>query len=254
MADRTDFNAADDAAWDRAVAREVVIRRLASQARPTRADFLSACRELGLKRSRLYELIHAYKVRPVASSLLTAQSGSPSGSRRLPDEIEAVISEAIAGFFKSRQKPSIHALQKEVRRLCSQRGLRAPCWTTLRDRVAAMDPAELAAARDGAKAARSRFHPVPGTYQVDGIFEVIQIDHTLVDVIIVDRAYRQPLQRPWLTLAIDVASRMVAGFYLTLEPPSALSVALVIQHLVQPKQAFTTVRPAHRVTVATSSG
>lgn len=238
MADRTDFNAADDAAWDRAVAREVVIRRLASQARPTRADFLSACRELGLKRSRLYELIHAYKVRPVVSSLLTAQSGSPSGSRRLPDEIEAVISEAIAGFFKSRQKPSIHALQKEVRRLCSQRGLRAPCWTTLRDRVAAMDPAELAAARDGAKAARSRFHPVPGTYQVDGIFEVIQIDHTLVDVIIVDRAYRQPLQRPWLTLAIDVASRMVAGFYLTLEPPSALSVALVIQHLVQPKQAW----------------
>jgi putative transposase len=28
---------------------------------------------------------------------------------------------------------------------------------------------------------------------------------------------------------------MVAGFYLTLEPPSALSVALAIQHLVQPK-------------------
>ena len=49
------------------------------------------------------------------------------------------------------------------------------------------------------------------------------------------RAQRQPLQRPWLTLAIDVASRMVAGFYLTLEPPSALSVSLAIQHLVQPK-------------------
>lgn len=34
-----------------------------------------------------------------------------------------------------------------------------------------------------------------------------------------------------LTLAIDVASRMVAGFYLTLEPPSALSVVPAIQHL-----------------------
>jgi putative transposase len=70
---------------------------------------------------------------------------------------------------------------------------------------------------------------------VEGVFEVVQIDHTLVDVIVVDRAHRQPLQRPWLTLAIDVASRMVAGFYLTLESPSALSVSLVIQHLVQPK-------------------
>jgi putative transposase len=235
MADRTDICVVDDAAWERAVAREAVIRRLASSGSPGRAEFLSACRKLGIKRSRLYELIGVYKARPVTSSLLTAPAGSPAGSRRLPDEIELVISEAITGFFKSRQKPSIHALQKEVRRLCCQRGLRAPCWTTLRDRVAALDPAELVATREGSKAARNLYRPVPGTYQVDGIFEVVQIDHTLVDVIIVDRAQRQPLQRPWLTLAIDVASRMVAGFYLTLEPPSALSVSLVIQHLVQPK-------------------
>ncbi|MFG6661325.1 Mu transposase C-terminal domain-containing protein [Sulfitobacter sp. 915] len=235
MVDRSDINAVDDAAWEQAVARETVIRRLASKASPNRAEFLKACRDLGLKRSRLYELISAYKARPVASSLLAAQVGTATGSRRLPDEIEAVISGAIEEFYKSLQKPSINALQKEVRRRCSQRGLRPPCWTTLRDRVAAIDPAELTAAREGAKASRQRHHPVPGRYQVERAYEVVQIDHTLVDVIVVDRVHRKPLQRPWLTLAIDVASRMVAGFYLTLEPPSALSVALAIQHLVQPK-------------------
>ena len=83
MVDRSDINAADDAAWEQAVAREVVIRRLASKATPNRAEFSQACRELGLKRSRLYELIRAYKARPVASSLLTASAGSPLGSRRL---------------------------------------------------------------------------------------------------------------------------------------------------------------------------
>jgi putative transposase len=41
-----------------------------------------------------------------------------------------------------------------------------------------------------------------------------------------------------LTLAIDIASRMVAGFYLTLEAPSTVSVALVIQHVVQPKEVW----------------
>ena len=92
-------------------------------------------------------------------------------------------------------------------------------------------------ARDGAKAARDRFQPVPGEYVAEGAYEVVQIDHTLVDVIVVDRASRQPLQRPWLTLAIDVASRMVAGFYSTLEPPSVTSVALAIQNLVLPKRA-----------------
>jgi len=235
MVDRSDINAVDDAAWEQAVAREAVIRRLASKTPPNRAEFLKACRDLGLKRSRLYELIAAYKARPLASSLLAARVGTPTGSRRLPDEIEAVISGAIEEFYKSLQKPSINALQKEVRRRCSQRGLRPPCWTTLRDRVAAIDPAELTAGREGAEASRQRHHPVPGSYQVERAYEVVQIDHTLVDVIVVDRVHRKPLQRPWLTLAIDVASRMVAGFYLTLEPPSALSVALAIQHLVQPK-------------------
>ncbi|WP_104018126.1 Mu transposase C-terminal domain-containing protein [Roseovarius nitratireducens] len=235
MVDRSDINTVDDAAWEQAVAREAVIRRLASKASPNRAEFLKACRDLGLKRSRLYELISAYKASPVASSLLAAQVGTPTGSRRLPAEIETVISGAIEDFYKSLQKPSINALQKEVRRRCSQRGLRPPCWTTLRDRVAAIDPAELTAAREGAMVSRQRHRPVPGSYQIERAYEVVQIDHTLVDVIVVDRVHRKPLQRPWLTLAIDVASRTVAGFYLTLEPPSALSVALTIQHLVQPK-------------------
>ena len=99
--DRSDINAVDDAAWEQAVAREAVIRRLASKTPPNRAEFLKACRDLGLKRSRLYELISAYKARPVASSLLAAQVGTPTGSRRLPDEIEAVISGAIEEFYKS---------------------------------------------------------------------------------------------------------------------------------------------------------
>lgn len=235
MVDRSDINAVDDAAWEQAVVREAVIRRLASKANPDRREFLVACRELGLKRSRLYDLIKAYKARPITSSLLTVAAGTQTGSRRLPEAIEVVIAEAIEDFFKSRQKPSINALHKEVCRRCVQQGLRPPCWTSIRDRVAGIDPAELASAREGAKAARSHYHPVPGTYRIERAFEVVQIDHTLVDVIVVDRAHRQPLQRPWVTLAIDVASRMVAGFYLTLEPPSALSVSLAIQHLVQPK-------------------
>lgn len=52
---------------------------------------------------------------------------------------------------------------------------------------------------------------------------------------VVDEMYRLPLGRPWLTLMIDVASRMVVGFYLTLEAPSATSVAMAMRHAVLPK-------------------
>jgi len=64
--------------------------------------------------------------------------------------------------------------------------------------------------------------------------ELIQIDHTLADVMIVDSLYRASIGRPWLSLAIDVATRSVLGFHLGLEIPSALAVALCIEHAVLP--------------------
>lgn len=233
-----DKDTIDDAAWNEAVAREVVIRRLASLDRLSRSDFLRACHELGLRRTRLYDLIRAYREHPVTSSLLPRPAGTRQGSRRLPDETEAVIAEALLDFYKTRQKPSINRLRKEICRLCRSQGVRAPSWHAVKARIATMDPAELTRAREGSKAARDRFRPVPGEYAAECALDVVQIDHTLVDVIVVDRQYRRPLQRPWLTLAIDVVSRMVAGFYLTLEAPSTVSVALAIQHLVQPKEAW----------------
>ena len=238
MGQELDKSSVDAAVWKEAVAREAVIRALASSDQPNRAEVLRACRQLGVKRARLYQLLKAYRARPVTSSLLVGPAGTRRGARRLPMETEAVVAEALAQFYETLQKPSVNRLHQEVRRLCRPRGLKTPSWHTLRARIDAIDPAELMRAREGAKAARDRFRPVPGEYAAERAYEVVQIDHTLVDVIVVDRASRQPLQRPWLTLAIDVASRMVAGFYLTLEPPSVTSVALAIQSLVLAKQAY----------------
>jgi putative transposase len=68
--------------------------------------------------------------------------------------------------------------------------------------------------------------------------EVLQIDHTLVDVIVVDREKRLPLGRPWLTLAIDVATRMIAGFHISLWAPSTVSLCLALSHAVLPKASW----------------
>lgn len=55
---------------------------------------------------------------------------------------------------------------------------------------------------------------------------------------VVDEAERQSIGRPWLTLVIDVATRAVLGFYLSLDAPSSTSVALALSHAVLPKRAF----------------
>ncbi|BCW43960.1 hypothetical protein StoSoilB5_11440 [Arthrobacter sp. StoSoilB5] len=58
----------------------------------------------------------------------------------------------------------------------------------------------------------------------------VQIDHTVIDLIVVDEHDRQPVGRPYLTVAIDAFSRCVVGMVLTLELPSAVSVGLCLAH------------------------
>jgi putative transposase len=57
-----------------------------------------------------------------------------------------------------------------------------------------------------------------------------------MDVIVVDEEHRQPIQRPSLTVVIDVYSRMVLGFAIYLEKPSAFTAGLAIVHAVLPKE------------------
>jgi putative transposase len=237
-----DKSGVDQAVWDEAVAREAVIRPIADEPKLGRAVVNGACRKLGLRRTRFYELLQAYRARPATSSLLPDARGGSPGISYLQEPVDAAVSEAIKSFYRKPERPTVAALHREVRRLCLQRGLVPPCWHTVRARVRRIDPAALAADREGAAAAEQRFKPVPGAFRADHALAVVQIDHTLVDLIVVDSRHRRPIQRPWVTLAIDVASRMVAGFHLTLEPPSVTSVALAIQQLVLPKAEWLAAR------------
>jgi len=49
----------------------------------------------------------------------------------------------------------------------------------------------------------------------------------------VDEEHRLPIQRPWLTVVIDVYSRMVLGFAIYLEKPSAFTAGLACSWLVR---------------------
>ncbi len=79
------------------------------------------------------------------------------------------------------------------------------------------------------------FEARAGGLGVEHPLEVVQIDHTLADIILVDQVDRRPLARPWLTLAIDVATRVVLGVYVSFDAPSVLSIGLCLDHCVRPK-------------------
>ena len=59
-----------------------------------------------------------------------------------------------------------------------------------------------------------------------------------MDIVVVDDLYRQPLGRPYLTLATDVATRSILGFVISFIPPGASTVALCLTMVVSPKDSW----------------
>ena len=219
-----------------AVEREAVIRPLAEQARLTTTDIEDAVTRLQLSRSVLYELVRRYRRRPQTSSLLPCKRGRETSVRVLPAEREELLQSCIREFYLTPERPSLAALGREVKRRFAERQLPTPNYRTIVRRVTSVDIRLATAKREGSKRARDKYGPVGvSTLRADLPMDLIQIDHTLMDVIVVDREQRLPIGRPWLSLAIDVASRAVAGFSISLECPSALSVALVLTHAVLSK-------------------
>jgi len=66
--------------------------------------------------------------------------------------------------------------------------------------------------------------------------ERVEIDHTVLDLIVVDDEYGNPIGRPTITAAIDVATRMIVGFHISFRPPSIHSVLKCLRHMIMPKK------------------
>jgi putative transposase len=231
---KPDIEAASDQQWQSASPRATVLQNLlASGGGP--AQVSEAARELGLSKAMVYRLLARYRVNPAPSELLPKREGRVPGTHRLDDEVEGIVQGLIQSFYLKRQRPRVIDLYRQVAFSCRTASLPTPSYKAIQTRVKQLDPALTIRAREGAKSARDRFSSVGRGLRPTKPLELFQIDHTLADLILVDELERKPIGRPWLTLVIDVATRMIAGFHLSLDAPSATSVALAISHAVLPK-------------------
>ena len=228
-----------DADWGVAEARADVFRRLLamSDLRERSRMAALAMKELGISRATFYRLLARFRATEVSSAVLPEQAGRKEGSRFLDAQREAIIAREISQFYLKPERPRLSQLVERVHARCHQRNLPPPDWRTIRARVRQVD-AELVARRRQDQAAMAATHAVPGEFATSRPLEVVQIDHTKVDVIVTEATSRMASARPWLTLAIDVHTRMIVGAYLALHEPSAVSVGVCLLNAVFPKQAF----------------
>ncbi len=227
-----------DSVWELTVERARIVARLAEMGHCSREQISEAAKILGISRAMIYRLLARFRRFEHASSLLPSKPGPRPGTKQLDVDQEKVIGRLIQQFYLSRQKPSVAALHREVARECFPAGVAKPSYKAVRARVEALDLRNTIRAREGAKTADAKFRPSTGSLSASEPLELVQIDHTLVDVIVVDDLYRKPIGRPWLSLAIDVATRNILGFFLSLKTPAANAVAMTISRAVLPKTAY----------------
>lgn len=208
-----------DEEWRRAKKRNDVIAPLSKLDVVGRAAAEDASVLLGVTIRYVYKLIKRYRM---GSGLVTdlARSSPPGGrgKTRVSPEIDLIIGDVLKTLYLTRQPRSRAVVTREIRKRCLTAGLRPPSYNTIDARIALLDPFLVTRKRHGGTAARE-LRPAAGeTPESPGPLEVVQIDHTKMDVIVVDEAVRQPIGRPWLTLAIDIFSRSIVGMLVTWRP------------------------------------
>jgi putative transposase len=90
----------------------------------------------------------------------------------------------------------------------------------------------------GEEKARRRFIGRGRPIKATRALEYVMMDHTRIDawaVIYDEEGVKTLVERPWLTLAIDVYSRMIVGAVITYENPSVYSALLCLRQVVRRK-------------------
>ncbi|MFA6444243.1 MAG: hypothetical protein WCV99_18090, partial [Sterolibacterium sp.] len=158
--------------------------------------------------------------------------------RKIDATVVAVMEEIIDQEVLTSTKSQISICYGMVRNLCADRGLLSPSEKTFRAEITRRRQEAIVLAREGRKAAYSctEFH-----WQIDQStprhgerpFEIGHIDHTELDLELVDSRRGANLGRPWLTLLVDAYTRAVLAFFITFDPPSYRSCMAVIREAVR---------------------
>ena len=238
IANRPDLVLVLDKDWEEAKRRYEIIRPLLDKADRSRQDVAERGKAYGHHTNTLYDWIRRYEDSHLLTALLP-RIRSDKGTTKLTPEIETIIETVVESEYLTKQRKSQQKVCDEVRKRCLNAGIAPPHDNTIRNRLKLLAGEQVMAKRKGRKAADQAYSPIESSFPgADWPLAVVQIDHTPLDIILVDDIDRRPVGRPWITLAIDVFSRMVVGFYVSFDPPGALSAGQCLANTILPKEAW----------------
>src|SRR5215469_6915397 len=217
-------NAAKAARWAEGCRRHKAISRLCRLRRAAAAKIRCGGRRLGLgvSRTTLYRLIEPYKTFGTVDVLQPSATGRRSGTWVLPKATEQIIEETIHNVYLKPTRPTLTHLVDCVHARCTEEGVAPPHRRTVRARVKAID---IRVRADGAANAISSRRPQQSLGNMQ-LAVRLRSCRSIIQKSTSSLSTNLP-GRPWLTLAIDVFSRVVTGLHVSVSAPSRVSASLL---------------------------
>lgn len=156
---------------------------------------------------------------------------------KLPEASRRLVQEHIERDYETLKQKTRYASWIQLKLACEAEATPVPSYRTFCLAVRARPTFDQTLKRQGRRAS---YQAAPFYWNLDLAtprhgdrpFEIVQMDHTELDVECVT-ASGQPLGRPWMTLLTDAYSRRTLAFYLTFDPPSYRSCMMVLRECVR---------------------
>lgn len=161
--------------------------------------------------------------------------------KRFEKSVETLLDSCITKYYLQLRglsaKATFGKFQDEVRALERQQDEKIviPSISTCHRRILEIDPYIRDFKRYGGSFARNKWRFSLNGDQSTRILQRVEIDHTWLDIWVLDPKTGVPIGRPWITVVLDRYSGYILGLYISFYGPSVASVAHAIKNSIFPK-------------------
>jgi putative transposase len=161
---------------------------------------------------------------------------------RMSPEVEAIVARHADDIYLGQRRATATSvfnavelsIEAENRSRLPSEQLQMPSLRTIQARMARLYAFDVSLARNGARKAKKDYGDSVAARPTERILEVAEIDHTPIDLWVVDDDGKLA-GRPMLTLLLDRYSRCVLGFFLSLTGHGVDAVFGALRHALLPK-------------------
>ena len=163
---------------------------------------------------------------------------------RQPPRIVELFEEAAERAFGSSPQATVKRVREELFTLISRENslrpknqqYKIPGKSTCYRLFSQLDQYQVSVLREGKRIAMRKFKLSGKGAETSRIIERVEVDHTPIDLFLIDEKTQLPLGRPTLTMLLDHYSRMPLGYYLGFNAPSTAAVLAALRHAILPKK------------------